>query len=120
MTPFRIAPAALAELEEAAAFYNEQREGFGLDLFTEFQARLQGALEQFESGSPAGETPSGDPIRRFRLDRFARYAIVLATIDGMPTVLAFELPEARVLADVSIDFHAHSLVMSEASASSAA
>ena len=48
-----------------------------------------------KSGSLVGETSCGTEIRRFRLKRFRFYAILLASINGIPTVLAFEHSSRR-------------------------
>ena len=90
MNRFRILEEAVAELEAAAAWYEEQSEGLGLALVAEFRRRLGAALETPGTGSPRGVTPGGAQIRRCRLHRFKRYAIVLATIGQIPTVLAVE------------------------------
>jgi hypothetical protein len=47
------------------------------------------------AGALAGKTPGGSEIRRFRLRRFSRYAILMADIHGVPTVLAFEHSSRR-------------------------
>jgi toxin ParE1/3/4 len=86
---FGILPEATAELDAAASWYEQQREGLGLELVTEFRERLAFALAMPGTGAPAGHTEGGTEIRRFRLLRFKRYAIMLATIRGVPTVLAF-------------------------------
>jgi hypothetical protein len=67
----------------------------GVELVAEFRERLAAALEMPATGALAGHTPGGKEIRRFRLQRFKRYAILLATIRGMPTVLAFEHSSRR-------------------------
>ena len=46
-------------------------------------------------GTSGGDTPGGNEIRRFRLYKFKRYALVMATIDGVPTVLAFQHSSRR-------------------------
>ena len=48
-----------------------------------------------QTGALAGSTPGGAEIRRFRLKRFGRYALLLALIDDVPTVLAFEHSSRR-------------------------
>jgi toxin ParE1/3/4 len=93
--PYKILEEAIAELDAAATWYEEQREGLGLELVAEFRERLAFALELPSAGSPAGRTPGGSEIRRFRLSRFKRYAILLATIDDVLTVLAFEHSSRR-------------------------
>jgi plasmid stabilization system protein ParE len=93
--PYRILDEATAELDSAATWYEEQREGLGLELVAEFRERLAWALDMPTTGSPVGHTPGGREIRRFRLRRFKRFAILLATIDEVPTVLAFEHSSRR-------------------------
>lgn len=95
MTAHRVVPAALAELDEAAGWYEEQEEGLGIELLEEYRERLAFALKMPSSGALAGTTPRGSEIRRFRLQRFGRYAILIATIEDVPTVLAFEHSSRR-------------------------
>lgn len=89
MSAHRILPEALAELDEAATWYEEQEPGLGMDLLTEYRQRLAVALQLPNSGTFAGVTPSGSAIRRFRLQRFSRYAI-LVVAGASSTVVAFE------------------------------
>lgn len=92
---YLIEDAAAVDLQEAALWYQTQHEGLGDDLLLEFEQRLSAALEQPGIGTLAGHTRRGAAIRRYRLHRFSRYAILLAVIDGMPTVLAFEHSSRR-------------------------
>ena len=48
------------------------------------------ALEHPGSGRIVATTSAGNSVRRYRLRRFDRYAILLADIAGIPTVLALE------------------------------
>jgi toxin ParE1/3/4 len=95
MIPHRILPDALAELDAAASWYEEQREGLGLELVAEYEKRLALALETPQVGTLAGKTSRGNQIFRYRLERFTRYAILMATIEGVSTVLAFEHSSRR-------------------------
>jgi toxin ParE1/3/4 len=85
---FEILPEADDELRAAAIWYEERRAGLGLDLITEFRERLALALRLPGVGASLGYTDAGEEIRRYRLRRFARYAIVIARIHDVPTVLA--------------------------------
>lgn len=95
MTTYRILPEALAELADASTWYEEHEEGLGLDLVREYRERLASALNMPQAGALAGQTPGGAEIRRFRLKRFGRYAILMARIDDRPTVVAFEHSSRR-------------------------
>lgn len=95
MTTHRVLLEALAELDDASTWYEAHERGLGLDLLTEYRERLTLALKMPQSGVLAGTTPGGSEIRRFRLKRFGRYAILMAPIDGTPTVLAFEHSSRR-------------------------
>lgn len=89
MKPYAILREALEELQEASTWYEERDAGLGLALVAEYRARLQHALALPSAGALVGKTPGGAPIRRFSLKRFHRYGILLAVVDGVPTVLAF-------------------------------
>ena len=82
-------------MDEAATWYEEQEEGLGLALVAEYRERLAYALGAPSSGSLAGSTPDGDEVRRYRFKRFRRYAILMASIRDVPTVLAFEHSSRR-------------------------
>jgi plasmid stabilization system protein ParE len=90
---YKILDEATAELEAAATWYEQQRDRLGLELVGEFRERLALALEMPGTGVIAGYTAAQSEIRRFR--RFKRYAILLATVRGEPTVLAFEHANRR-------------------------
>ncbi|MCH9683637.1 MAG: type II toxin-antitoxin system RelE/ParE family toxin [Deltaproteobacteria bacterium] len=95
MSPYEILDEAVADLDGASTWYEEQRRGLGLELVAEFRERVASALEMPGVGSPVGKTPGGNIIRRYRLRRFKRYAILMATIDEVPTVLAFQHSSRR-------------------------
>jgi len=86
----RIRPEALVELREAAEWYEEQRPGLGGDLVEEFETTLDEALCNLERGPVVARTSGGRAIRRFRLKRFARYAVYLLEVDDVVHVVAFE------------------------------
>jgi hypothetical protein len=54
MKPYQILDEASADLDSAATWYEEQREGLGLELVAEFRDRLAWALSMFETGAPQG------------------------------------------------------------------
>jgi toxin ParE1/3/4 len=93
--PYKILRAATADLDAAAAWYEQQLEGLGLELLQEFRQRLALALEAPGAGMLTGHTPDGSEIRRYRLRKFKRYAILMATIRETPTILAFEHSSRR-------------------------
>lgn len=75
---------------EDAVFWDEEREpGLGLELLDHYERRLELALAEPGVGTP-GRTRGGLEFRRYRLERFGRYAIVMSELDGIPTVIAFE------------------------------
>jgi hypothetical protein len=86
----QIRPEALIELREAAEWYEEQREGLGGDLIDEFEQTLEDALGRLKTSAAIAKTAGGLPIRRFRLERFSRYAIYIVIFDDLPVVVAFE------------------------------
>ncbi len=90
MIPHKILPQASADLDEAVTWYETQQQGLGLELLQEYREHLNRALATPRIGSPAGTTAAGSSIRRHRLKRFGRYAIIIANIQDDPTVLAFE------------------------------
>lgn len=94
MRRYRSHRQALRELEEAAAWYEEQRSGLGEELLAEFERCMALALEVPGIGSPT-RTASGVVVRKYRLDRFERYAIVLAFTGEEPTMVAFEHSSRR-------------------------
>ncbi len=84
-----ILPQAVAELEEAITWYEHRQAGLGADLLEEYEALLDRALRSPRAGTPI-VTADGFPMRRYRLKRFNRYAIIMSTVRGLPTVVAFE------------------------------
>ncbi|MEM7155633.1 MAG: type II toxin-antitoxin system RelE/ParE family toxin [Myxococcota bacterium] len=96
MKRYAIRKEAALELAEAAAWYeHEAAEGLGAALLAEFEARLETALKLPGAGTIVATTTAGTPVRRYRLQRFKRYAILMAEIRGMPTVLAFACSSRR-------------------------
>jgi hypothetical protein len=88
---YKIRKEAADEIAEAASWYEQHAApGLGADLIAEYETRLNTALELPGTGAIVATTAAGNPVRRYRLARFKRYAILTAEIDGCPTVLAFE------------------------------
>jgi len=70
-------PEAIAEFEEAVAYYEEQRPGLGLDFFLAIEAAVDLAAEAPVAGSPL---PGPDPryrVRKYVVKRFP-YLIFVA------------------------------------------
>jgi hypothetical protein len=89
--PYKIRREAVEELAEAAAWYDrEAAPGVSAALIAEYEARLAKALDLPDAGTIVATTSAGTPVIRYRLKRFKRYAILMAMIDGHPTVLAFQ------------------------------
>jgi hypothetical protein len=59
-------------------------------MLEEFERRLAQALDEPGVGSIVRVLATGDELRRYRLRRFQRYAILMVVLDGVPTVVAFE------------------------------
>ncbi len=91
MKAFRIRREAAKEIADAASWYEEEAApGLGADLIAEYEERLTLALEVPGGGTIVATTAAGEHVRRYRLKRFKRYAILMATVREVPTVLAFE------------------------------
>jgi toxin ParE1/3/4 len=79
---------AEAELDDAAAWYDEQRDGLGDELLLEVQNALAIIVEAPETWSRwPGAPPRIPAIRRFLLQRFS-YAIAYQSHPDFITVLA--------------------------------
>ena len=95
MRPYKIRREAADEIAEAAAWYEQAAPGLGADLIAEYESRLETALQLPGGGTIVATTSAGTPVRRYRLQRFKRYAILMAEIDAHPTVLAFASSSRR-------------------------
>ncbi len=91
----RILPEALAELTEAATWLEEQDAGLGLALLAEYRERVAFAQQMPGAGAFIGTTRAGSQVRRFALDRFHRYAILMVSRAEVHTVVAFEHSSRR-------------------------
>ena len=87
MKPARLAPEAVSELSDAAAWYDHQREGLGAELLREFDAVLA-VIESRHSAFPRLLDTSRDlNIRRALLPRFP-YAAVFMELPSEIRILA--------------------------------
>ncbi|MBL4632344.1 MAG: hypothetical protein JKY56_00640, partial [Kofleriaceae bacterium] len=89
MSHFRLLPEAVIDLQEAAEWYEAQELGLGQELLDEFEHRLNTAIEVPSAGQLSSTTIAGNVIRRYQLDRFHRYAILMAVVECIPTIVAF-------------------------------
>lgn len=78
-----IAPAALEEVAEAAAWYEERQQGLGAELVE----AVDHGIEQI-SLHPGAWHPLGRNLRRYRLSRFP-YGIIYCLRGDMAIVIAF-------------------------------
>ena len=80
-------PEALAELEAAVAWLEEERPGHGDLLFDEVRQRVAQASTLPESGAPVLGFEARYDVRAYTLDRF-RYRVVTASVAGSALVVA--------------------------------
>lgn len=85
---FRPEPEASAELEDAALWYDQQRDGLG----TEFVQAIDLALDQIARWPNIGRriagVPDAVPARRWPVNRFP-YHVVYLDWEGVIRILAF-------------------------------
>ena len=77
MKSARLAPEAVAELADAAAWYDSQREGLGRELLQEFESLLRIIESRYPSFPRLLDTAPGLNIRRALLPRFPYAAVFL-------------------------------------------
>jgi len=82
MTPVRFHPEAVAEADEAAAWYEARKSGLGLG----FRKAIEAAVRRIEQ-APERWPPLTERTRRFRLRRFP-YAVIYAILPGRISVVA--------------------------------
>ena len=70
-------PAAVAELNDAVDYLEDQRSGFGGLLFEEVSRRIAQAARFPKSGAPISGFPERHDVRQFVVRRF-RYIVVTA------------------------------------------
>lgn len=80
-------PAAAAELDEAAEWYENQQAGLGRDLVVEVGAAIRALASSPGAGSPIDGIRPGLDVRRVRVARFP-YQVVYVTIDEDVYVIA--------------------------------
>lgn len=86
--------AAFLELEEAIAYYEEERPGLGLELLDEVEAAVAFALENPEAGEARGKKLKRFEARRFVVKRFP-YLVYVATVRGGPEIIAISHARRR-------------------------
>jgi plasmid stabilization system protein ParE len=83
----RLHPAALAELDEAVAWHEERRTGWGSVLFEELSLRIGQAARFPRSGAPVMGFESKYDVRQYVLSRF-KYVVITAHVSGEQVVVA--------------------------------
>ncbi|NVB36389.1 type II toxin-antitoxin system RelE/ParE family toxin [Pseudenhygromyxa sp. WMMC2535] len=78
---------AAEELEEAAAWYERERRGYGALFVAEVQRAVDRAVELPQSGPRVPGTPPSRDVRRFVVRRFP-YTVVTAMLAGQQAVVA--------------------------------
>jgi len=94
MTRYRFLPEALADLEEAAAWYEDQRPGLGAELLDEFQSRIGSATRWPDTGSLSGTTTTGFGAIAFAVSGDTPFAGDAQLCPHRDCVRAFESPPA--------------------------
>lgn len=87
MTPLPLHPAALAELEEAVRWIDDQRPGYGALFYEEIQRRTTQAARFPTSGAPIVGFAKRHDVRAFTTKVF-EYRVVTALIRNERLVLA--------------------------------
>ena len=88
MMPVELAPEVLAEVDEAARWYDAQRPGLGRDLVAELDAALARLAETATSFPRLQDLPDDLQVRRCLLSRFP-YGIVFTILPDRVRVVAF-------------------------------
>src|SRR5262245_32710308 len=87
MLRLRLHPAALAELDDAVAWHETQRPGWGALLFEAVSHRVGQAARFPRSGAPILGFASQYDVRQYVLSRF-KYIVVTARVRGEHIVVA--------------------------------
>lgn len=85
---FRPEPEASAELEDAALWYEAQRQGLGLELVEAIDLALEQIVRWPQIGRRVPRLPADLPVRRVPVKRFP-YHVVYLHWEGGVRVLAF-------------------------------
>jgi plasmid stabilization system protein ParE len=85
---FRPEPEASAELEDAAVWYDNQRQGLGLEFIQAVDAALDRIARWPQIGRPVPGVPNDVPARRFPVGRFPFHVVYLEWSDAI-RLLAF-------------------------------
>lgn len=85
---FRIEPEASAELDEAALWYERQRQGLGGEFLEAIDEALEFIARFPRAGTPVPDVPPELPVRRVPVKRFPYHVVYLALAEVM-RLLAF-------------------------------
>ena len=83
----RLHPAALAELDDAVRYLEDQRRGFGVLLFDDIERRVAQAARWPRSGAPIAGFAEQHDVRQFVVKRF-RYLVITAVVGEERLVVA--------------------------------
>jgi plasmid stabilization system protein ParE len=83
----RLHPAALAELDEAVAWHEARRTGWGSMLFEQLSLRIGQAARFPRSGAPVVGFDLRHDVRQYVLSRF-KYVVITARVGGEQIVVA--------------------------------
>ncbi|MCX4243923.1 hypothetical protein [Paraliomyxa miuraensis] len=88
MAKLRILQEAADELDDAVAYVERERVGYGQILLDEYADKLRQITRFPESAPLLVNAPRGLMLRAFALRRF-RYSLIVGILDGTPTLIAF-------------------------------
>jgi len=86
--PFRTEPEASVELDEAAVWYEERRDGLGLEFLQAIDNALDLIARFPRAGAVVPGIPLDLPVRRVPVQRFPFHVVCLETVDAI-RILAF-------------------------------
>jgi len=86
--PFRTEPEASAELDEAAVWYEQRREGLGVEFLQAIDKALDLIAQFPKAGAVVPLVPPDLPIRRVPVERFPFHVVYLEMEDAI-RILAF-------------------------------